>query len=124
MAWRCYMVEYLPACPDFWREANPDNVPIDLSRPKDFPLKFSDLRPGEMWWQDDDLCVKLPSGSEWNIDVGRRIRESGGQVHAAWSRTGNAPNVTANPSINHVGLYHGWLRDGFLTDDCEGRKFA
>ena len=77
-----------------------------------------------MWWQDGDLCVKLPSGgSEWNIDLGRRINASGGRQVPAWTRTGEAPNVTVTPSINNVGRYHGWLTNGVLTDNCEGRKF-
>jgi hypothetical protein len=30
---------------------------------------------------------------------------------------GEKPPVTVHPSINAVGIYHGWLKDGVLSDD-------
>ncbi len=41
----------------------------------------------------------------------------------AWVCSGEWPNVTITPSINCPGSYHGWIRDGVITDDCEGRTF-
>ncbi len=123
MAWKCYMVEFCPQEPSFWRLLNPDNPPwFEVSGVK--PLQWADLAPGAMWWDGGDLNVKLPSGSEWNIDRGR-IHNATNPANRlpAWTRTGEPPLVTANPSINHVGQYHGLLRDGMLTDDCEGRTF-
>jgi hypothetical protein len=131
MAWPCYMVEFWPDASLFWREVKPDNRPwSELScDEKNACLRWNDLRPGAMWWDDGELFVKLPSGSEWNIDRGRIInarRAAQGKQDRLpeWSRTGDAPCITATPSINHVGQYHGWLRNGVLTDDCEGRTFA
>lgn len=40
-----------------------------------------------------------------------------------WTVTGEWPNITVTPSINSVGRYHGWIQNGVITDDCEGRKF-
>ena len=85
------------------------------------------LAPGAMWINEGELCVKLPggSGSEWNIDRGRLMNSDPDRVGkkplSQWTRSGEPPNVTANPSINWVGTYHGWLKNGELTDDCEGR---
>ena len=36
---------------------------------------------------------------------------------------GKQLNMTVTPSIHCVGSYHGWIRDGIVTDDCEGRKY-
>jgi hypothetical protein len=33
------------------------------------------------------------------------------------------PNVTLSPSVNIVGSYHGWIQNGIISEDCEGRKF-
>lgn len=30
---------------------------------------------------------------------------------------GQKPNITVHPSINCVGIYHGWLQHGVLSDD-------
>lgn len=40
-----------------------------------------------------------------------------------WSVSGEWPNVTVTPSINAPGQYHGFIQDGVLTDDCEGRTY-
>ena len=42
---------------------------------------------------------------------------------AGWTITGEPPHLTAHPSINVIGAYHGWLKDGVLSDDCEGRHY-
>lgn len=60
------------------------------------------------------LVVRCPGGSEWNID-GPSTNGDG------WTRTGTPPLVTANPSIVVPG-YHGWLKDGVLSGDLEGRN--
>ena len=38
-----------------------------------------------------------------------------------WTVTGEAPNITVSPSINIVGLWHGFLTSGILTDDLDSR---
>lgn len=32
-------------------------------------------------------------------------------------------HITVTPSINIVGIYHGWLKGGILSDDLEGRTY-
>jgi hypothetical protein len=36
---------------------------------------------------------------------------------------GQKPDITMEPSINCVGSYHGYIRNGVITDDCEGRTY-
>ena len=108
MAWQCVMYEVQPGG-DMFRPAGSNGR---------WEIPFHSLPIGAMFYDrlDDppSLHVKIPGGADWNID--RHDRR--------WTRTGEAPCVTVTPSINHQGVYHGWLRDGVLTDDCEGRTFA
>ncbi len=101
------------------------------------------LKPGDMWFtpamlengfamgyqlsdeykrdwagKRDPLWVILPSGTWFCVDS----RTTDGDGHG-WTVTGEPPNITVDPSINAVGLYHGWLKDGVLSDDVEGRAF-
>jgi hypothetical protein len=76
--------------------------------------------PGAMWdadWLPEkgpdgrSLVVKLPPGGmidEWHVD-GPSNNGPG------WTRSGEAPRITANPSIL-TPHYHGWLRDGVLVE--------
>jgi len=71
------------------------------------------------------LC--LPNGGHWSI-YGRMADGSPG-----WNVTGELPSITARPSIfahahgvhggTHYEEYHGWLTDGVLSDDLEGRTY-
>lgn len=45
-----------------------------------------------------------------------------GETHG-WTVTGQPPNVTCSPSINAIGDWHGWLQNGVLSDDVEGRTY-
>jgi hypothetical protein len=75
----------------------------------------------DAWWYDhkgpDGRCLVLRTpGGDWIIDYPCE----GGK---GWERTGEPPNITANPSIG-IGMndqgqkwkYHGWLRDGYLVE--------
>jgi len=64
------------------------------------------------------LTVVLPGWEgPWHIDG---PSGTGGR----WARTGVPPLVTVTPSINVPGKYHGWLSNGVLTDDVEGRVIS
>lgn len=59
------------------------------------------------------LMLKLPDGRLWHID-GPSSNGNG------WTRTGDAPRITARPSIlthreDGSESYHGWLTDGVLV---------
>lgn len=55
------------------------------------------------------LYVRTPAG-DWCIDAPQSDGTGG------WLRMGQVPKITVTPSINFVGLYHGWLTDGVLKE--------
>lgn len=69
----------------------------------------------DAWWNHTDsdrswagadglsLCVMLPDGVDWCMDIAGHT----------WTREGTPPNVTARPSILSPG-YHGFLTNGAL----------
>lgn len=68
------------------------------------------------WAGPDGRCLQVMTpGGLWVIDG---PSSSGGR----WQRTGTPPLITARPSIL-APRYHGWLTDGVLTDDLDGRSY-
>lgn len=74
-------------------------------------------QPGDAWPLGDAWAVKLPGGAEWHTDY-----ESGPGLR--WDVTGEMPSITVNPSINDDGVWHGWIKDGVISDDVEGRTYG
>ncbi len=68
------------------------------------------------------LVVKLPDGTCWCVDL-RARNEAQGWYGDGWGVIGDPPNLSVSPSINIPGRYHGFIHNGILSDDCEGRKF-
>lgn len=65
------------------------------------------MRGSQVGPDGKSLILKLPNGVPWFID--------GGSTNGnGWTRTGEAPRITARPSIL-ADNYHGWLTDGVLT---------
>lgn len=64
------------------------------------------------------IYVATPGGM-WCIDG----KASNAQDGSGWVVTGEAPNITARPSIS-MHRYHGWLTNGELSDDLEGRTYS
>lgn len=56
------------------------------------------------------LAVICPCNESFAMDM--PATDGGGR----WTRTGTPPKITLSPSINLVGHWHGWLRDGVLVD--------
>ena len=84
---------------------------------REYTISDRDLPPGACrMGADDNLYVRMPDGE----DFSPTLNYGGGEK---WSMVGTPPAITVSPSINCVGSYHGWIRAGVLTDDCEGRKF-
>lgn len=91
-------------------------------------LTLHEVQPGMLWdapwlldmgWAGPDgrsLVLALPDGGQWTID-GPSSNGPG------WTRTGEPPHITTRPSILST-RYHGWLTDGVLSDDLEGRTYA
>lgn len=114
MAWKCFMVTK--------NEHPPEKSPGGgiVTRPYFVDeagkhYEFDELPAGAMFLSGPLLHVKLPTNRFWCPD--RPASNSG----LPWQRTGTPPHVTCSPSIDCPSGYHGWLRDGVLTDDCEGR---
>lgn len=63
------------------------------------------------------LMICTPDGNWWMVDCLSSNGVSG------WTITGEPPNLTAHPSIGSSD-YHGWLKDGVLSDDLEGRSYS
>ena len=66
------------------------------------------------------LIVVLPGFITCCID-GMCINN--GVRYGGWVVSGEAPDITVSPSINMSGLYHGFLKEGFIHDDVDGRVF-
>jgi len=66
------------------------------------------------------LLVMLPKAGVFCVDS--KCWDQNG-MHGGWTVTGTAPLITVSPSINVVGVYHGFIQNGVLTDDCEGRTY-
>lgn len=69
------------------------------------------------------LLVFLPGVGWWCVDSAYSERGQPVPSQASWSVTGDPPAVTLSPSVDLHGLYHGWIRDGVISDDVEGRRF-
>jgi hypothetical protein len=65
------------------------------------------------WKGPDGHClVVVTPGGPWIVDGPSTGRNGEGP---GWTRTGEIPQVTATPSIHQPGVYHGWLREGWLV---------
>jgi hypothetical protein len=119
--WKCYAVEYVecnPTIPDPERPGVSYGSMYRLSEGEVVP--FRKLRVGAMWRHPQKgIAVKLPgygSGVIWYMEMP-------GTDGCRWAVTGEMPNVTAQPSINFVGTYHGFVQNGQVTDDVDGKRF-
>lgn len=103
----------------------------------EFPLQVGDWwycpwLLGPLWKKEDYLsskyfalpeprrapvCIRLPGGMDWVID------SNASNLTGGWDVSGPEGQWTLSPSINFIGSYHGWLQNGVISDDCEGRKF-
>ena len=83
------------------------------------------------WWDNCNdprghLMVVLPNGIEWDIDSrARNCTLPDDRTHRCWSKSGEPPRITAGkdgPTCTagqgsiQAGDYHGFLRDGVLTN--------
>ena len=67
---------------------------------------------GKVW------CVMLPGGMEWII-----YGYASGSPKSKWHVEGTVPNITVSPSIAQIGVYHGFVSGGVISNDCEGRQY-
>lgn len=99
---------------DIYRRA--DGLPGEYSihpNPSEPAIRAAAGAMWDAWWHwrkgpdGHAWTVMLPDGSDWCID-GPSSNGDG------WRRSGEAPNLTARPSIL-TPAYHGWLTNGELT---------
>lgn len=99
MAWRLSLVENPRNGPD-------GKIPIGTM----WPAKRGDengyciLLPGDVWW----WTYQHPTGGgRWQITIPPEGPE----------------RMTVSPSINFSGGWHGFIRDGVISDDVSGKRF-
>ena len=70
------------------------------------------------------LWVKMPTGGDLCVDSRfYDLERHGGYYGNGWTVTGTPPTITLQPSVNLVGSYHGYIRNGVITDDVEHHAF-
>jgi hypothetical protein len=74
------------------------------------------------------LVVKLPTNPYTHVeDTGPGgvlfWIDMGFSDGTGWEVSGEAPTLTLTPSINYEHGYHGYIKNGVITDDCEGRTY-
>lgn len=59
--------------------------------------------------------LRLPNGQiDWSVYGPTSGGRVDGNMSQGWTITGTMPNITASPSIDATGVWHGFLRDGIL----------
>lgn len=133
MSWQCQMVEVdlknfkgaeWPVGSMFYGPTK-DEIEADTQRERfNGWFRLQALHLSEFYYQNNShrrpLFVVLPGNILWCVD-GQCW--SNGNHYGGWTVSGDAPSITVQPSINIGGTYHGWMQDGVITDDCEGRKY-
>jgi hypothetical protein len=86
-------------------------------------------KPGDMWKAENNhWWVVLPNGGIHDINS---VFPDG----STWTVTGEAPKLTVTPSIRRFDIsdgkggiwkkgWHGYITDGILTDDYDGRTYT
>jgi hypothetical protein len=100
-------------------------VPKDVSR-DDWPWWIaSDERLSDYYHAHtkyrQPLLVILPGQNLFCVDSKCWNDKS---MYGGWQVTGIPPAITISPSINIAGTYHGWIINGVISEDCEGRVYT
>ena len=66
------------------------------------------------------LFLVLPNNDLFCVDGQYWSR---GHHYGGWQVSGEPPLITVSPSINIVGSYHGFVQNGVISEDCEGRTY-
>lgn len=100
---------------------------------------YRPITVGDMWWADPaidndhdlllspehagkrPLLVRLPGNVDFAVYGPTWM--AGGPGPSGWRVDGEPPLLLISPSINIGGVYHGYLQNGVISDDCEGRKY-
>lgn len=126
MSWRCRIIEN--------PELDEDGF-IDFSKREIGDMWYLELSPEQLeqrrehfsdqYFQHNShrkpLVVKLPGPTYFVVD-GKYYNGQQG-YHGGWTVSGSPPNITLTPSIHAVGRYHGYINNGEITDDVDGKKY-
>lgn len=116
MSWRCELFESREAI-----VAQFGFTPVGAMWPVEGSVHAASPNYARHWkGKRAPLAVQLPIGGFF---VDGPFWNNNGPYGDGWMVTGEAPLITMSPSINIVGHYHGWLQNGVISDDCEGRTF-
>jgi len=68
---------------------------------------------------ENAIWLAVPKGNSW--DEGELVRlpiskTEGSNTPPVWKWNGSKEKPTLSPSINVIGIWHGFLRDGILID--------
>jgi hypothetical protein len=130
MPWNCRMVDergadYVPQtgdmfyryAPDVWRALVKDWRAKGAQRDAPMVKYLSDEYLAERIDQRPPLTVILPGDTWFCVDSNATGERRG------WQVSGEPPHITVSPSINCEGVYHGFLTNGVIGNDVEGRTF-
>lgn len=73
--------------------------------------------------RDYVIFIRLPDGTDWCVDHASSGSLRRGQPQG-WTVTGELPTISVTPSINVEGRFHGFVTNGVITDDLDGRTFG
>lgn len=134
MSWTCRLIEFTPDLDENTLKIGDmffaSSAVLDPSKEAEDALDWPDwvaahFKLSDYYKQNNSsrlpLLVWLPGRVLFSID-GKCFSGAQG-YYGGWTVSGAPPNITVQPSINIGGTYHGWLQNGVLSDDCEGRKY-
>jgi hypothetical protein len=78
-----------------------------------------DLDPGDFYFETDlrgqrMFCTCLPNGTGLRIPLRPLVDPKINGGHS-WEFDGNEEKPTLSPSVNAVGIWHGWIRSGCMV---------
>jgi hypothetical protein len=129
MSWQCFLIKSIRQTDWEPTEGGGRVRRGIMTLPDGREVEWKDLPVGAMWHSDmlpadskydgyvPTWYVLLPNNCAWPI-------QHKGTDGASWTMTGEPPNITTTPSINYVKRYHGWIKDGVISEDVDGRKFT
>lgn len=105
-----------------WRDDSPFQEQmrqhfIDFQASRQYVDQWADKRP--------PILVYLPPGFPFSPDERYRPADDSNVERNGWAVTGSIEDgsLVVSPSVNVVGTYHGWINNGGVSDDVEGRRF-
>lgn len=127
MPWNCRLVEYKkgmhPRQGGVLKVGDMFLAPDD-DDPDAYTIKFHIRNLSDFYYANNKhrrpIIVVLPGPTLFCIDS---KCWTSGNYYGGWTVAGEAPNITITPSINIGGTYHGFLQNGIITDDVDGRVF-